>query len=242
MHTNQITSSLKLGSLCCNVNMAVLIPQQRRHSNVWRRCVSGSRKHPSSDQMRRVRPVPSQRVTTLVISLPPRMIQLVSRMTRVWKILFKNQGMRWHRTRPSLRLRIPDHHPWPRVETCLRAAIAKDIFLFPFGIVYFAKVSPWDQIAPNRLNTDTPSALSDNLFICSICDMEGVPDLSHSSEKHTEEHHLIRCLAPEEAKKAPSTEQRLASLEKRLDNMQTRFDDFSNKIEQLLHKLASNIG
>ena len=153
-----------------------------------------------------------------------------------------NQGMRRHQTRPSLRLRIPDHHPWPRVETCLRAAIAKDIFLFPFGIVYFAKVSPWDQIAPNRLNTDTLLALSDNLFICSICDKEGVPDLTRSSEKHTEEHHLIRCLAPEEAKKAPSTEQRLASLEKRLDNMQTRFDEFSDKIEQLLHKLASNIG
>ena len=72
--------------------------------------------------------------------------------------------------------------------------------------------------------------------------MEGVPDLARSSGKHTEEHHLIRCLAPEEVKEAPSTEQRLASLEKRLDNMQMQFDDFSNRIEQLLHKLASNIG
>jgi len=72
--------------------------------------------------------------------------------------------------------------------------------------------------------------------------MEGIPDLTRTSGKHTEEHHLIRCLVPEEVKKAPSTEQRLASLEKRLDNMQTRFDDFSSKIEELLHKLASSIG
>lgn len=72
--------------------------------------------------------------------------------------------------------------------------------------------------------------------------MEGVPDLTRSSGKHTEEHHLIRCLAPEEAKTAPSVEQRLVSLEKRLDTMQTRFDDFSSRIEQLLNKLASNIG
>jgi len=121
-------------------------------------------------------------------------------------------------------------------------AIAKDVSLFRSGIAYFAKVSPWDQIPRSRLSTDIPSAPSDNLFICNSCDTEGVPDLTRSSGKHTEEHHLIRCLAPEDVKKAPSTEQRLASLEKRLDNMQTRFDDFSSKIEELLHMLASNIG
>jgi chromosome segregation ATPase len=101
--------------------------------------------------------------------------------------------------------------------------------------------------------------------------MEGVPDLTRSSGKHTEEHHLIRCLAPpEEAEKAPLVEQRLASLEEQLGNMQNRFvsleeqvgnmhkrfvsleeqvgnmhkrfDDFSSRIEELLNRVASNIG
>jgi hypothetical protein len=37
----------------------------------------------------------------------------------------------------------------------------------------------------------------DHLFICNACDAEGVPDLERSSGKHTEEHHLIRCLESE---------------------------------------------
>jgi prefoldin subunit 5 len=73
--------------------------------------------------------------------------------------------------------------------------------------------------------------------------MNGVPDLTRSSGEHTEEHHLIRCLAPEKAKEATSsTDQRLASLEKRLENIQMRFEDIDSRmgnIEQLLHKLAS---
>ena len=74
--------------------------------------------------------------------------------------------------------------------------------------------------------------------------MNGVPDLTRSSGKHTEGHHLIRCLAPEKAKEVTSTEQQLMSLEKRLDNMQTRFENLDNRIgniEQLLDKLASKI-
>jgi hypothetical protein len=67
-----------------------------------------------------------------------------------------------------------------------------------------------------------------------------------SSGKHTEEHHLIRCLAPDEdGEPASSVEQRLISLEDRLDNMQTRFDDFSSRIqniEQLLHRLTGAVG
>jgi hypothetical protein len=113
---------------------------------------------------------------------------------------------------------------------------------FPFWYCIFCEGQFLGQLAPSRLNTDMPSALSDGLFICNSCDMEGVPDLTRSSGKHTEEHHLIRCLAPEEAKKAPSVEQRLVSLEKQLGNMQKRFDDFSSRIEQLLNKLANNIG
>ena len=76
--------------------------------------------------------------------------------------------------------------------------------------------------------------------------MKGVPDLKRASRKHTEEHHLIRCLAPEKVAEAPSSpDQRLMSLERRLDDMQTQFNDLSGRIgniEQILHKLASRIG
>jgi hypothetical protein len=104
------------------------------------------------------------------------------------------------------------------------------------------------------------AALLDNLYICDGCDADGVPDLMRSSGKHTEGHHLIRCLAPEETgDKAPPTEQRLTSIEGRLDRMQAQLDDLSGRvgdntgrmgdligdlnarigyIEQLLHKLV----
>ena len=67
-----------------------------------------------------------------------------------------------------------------------------------------------------------------------------------SSGKHSEYHHLIRCLAPEDDNSAYSTEQRLTSLEDRLTSMQSRiqsqFDDLTGRIgniEQLLHRLAT---
>ncbi|KAH9171872.1 hypothetical protein EDB89DRAFT_2070428 [Lactarius sanguifluus] len=81
----------------------------------------------------------------------------------------------------------------------------------------------------------------DNLFLCDSCDGEGVHELMRSSGKHTEDHHLIRCLAPEEDDNTSSTERRLISLEDRLDSMQSRFDDLTGRIgnmEQLLHRLA----
>ncbi|KAI9438366.1 hypothetical protein H4582DRAFT_1815213 [Lactarius indigo] len=81
----------------------------------------------------------------------------------------------------------------------------------------------------------------DNLFLCDSCDGEGVPELMRSSGKHTEDHHLIRCLAPEEDDNTSSTERRLISLEDRLDSMQSRFDDLTGRIgnmEQLLQRLA----
>jgi hypothetical protein len=62
-----------------------------------------------------------------------------------------------------------------------------------------------------------------------------------SSGKHTEDHHLIRCLAPQEDGDISSTERRLMSLEDRLDDMHMRFDDLGDRIrniELLLHKLA----
>ncbi|KAH9064500.1 hypothetical protein EDB87DRAFT_1680408 [Lactarius vividus] len=88
----------------------------------------------------------------------------------------------------------------------------------------------------------------DNLFLCDACEGKGVPDLMRSSGKHTEDHHLIRCLTPEKEDIPSSTEQRLTSLEDRLDNMQSRFDDLSQDLtsrignmEQLLHKLTAAV-
>jgi hypothetical protein len=81
---------------------------------------------------------------------------------------------------------------------------------------------------------------SDNLFICDACDADGVPDLVRSSGKHTEEHHLIRCLAPKTTDDdASPMEQRLTSIEGRLDGMQAQLDGLNSCIEQLLHKLAA---
>ena len=97
----------------------------------------------------------------------------------------------------------------------------------------------------------------DNLFICNACDAEGVPDLVRSSGRHTEDHHLIRCLAPENVDdKALPAEQRLTLIEGRLDGMQTQLDDITTRmgdlsgsvgdltsrignIEQLLHRLLA---
>ncbi|KAH8987639.1 hypothetical protein EDB92DRAFT_1948471 [Lactarius akahatsu] len=89
----------------------------------------------------------------------------------------------------------------------------------------------------------------DNLFLCDACDREGVPELMRSSGKHTEDHHLIRCLEPvKEDDRLSSTEWRIISLEDRLNNMQSRFDDLSQdltsrigNIEQLLHKLSAAV-
>jgi len=110
------------------------------------------------------------------------------------------------------------------------------------GIAYFAKVSPKDGgLYLYVLNVH--SALLDNLFICDICDTEGVPDLIRSSGKHTEEHHLIRCLAPETDKdKGSPTEQRLTSIEGRLDGMQTQLDDLTGRMGDLTGDLNARIG
>ncbi|KAH9953093.1 hypothetical protein BC827DRAFT_1273837 [Russula dissimulans] len=83
----------------------------------------------------------------------------------------------------------------------------------------------------------------DDLFICDTCDAKGVPDLARSSGKHTEEHHLIRCLEPtgKDDGTVSSPDQRLISMEGRLADMQTEFRDLSARIgniEVLLHKLA----
>jgi len=70
------------------------------------------------------------------------------------------------------------------------------------------------------------SYLLDNLFICDACDAKGVPDLVRASGKHTEEHHLIRCLKPEKVNEAVSSpDQRLISINGRLADIQMQFTD-----------------
>jgi len=91
------------------------------------------------------------------------------------------------------------------------------------------------------------AVLLDNLFICDACDSDGVPELTRSAGKHTKEHHLIRCLAPNEggADAVPETEQRLMSIESRLDGLSDRIEDLTGRIgniEQLLHKIAGTAG
>jgi hypothetical protein len=78
---------------------------------------------------------------------------------------------------------------------------------------------------------------SDDLFLCEACEeSDAALELMRSSGKHVEDHHLIRCLAPEQEDCTTfSTEQRLMSLENRLDNLHTRIET----IEQLLRQLAN---
>jgi len=85
--------------------------------------------------------------------------------------------------------------------------------------------------------------LLDNLFICNECDSKGIPDVMRSSGKHTEEHHLIRCLKPEQVHQVVDSpeERRLISIESRLADIQTQFNDLSSRmgnLEELIHKLA----
>ncbi|KAI9464112.1 hypothetical protein BJY52DRAFT_1221492 [Lactarius psammicola] len=83
----------------------------------------------------------------------------------------------------------------------------------------------------------------DYLFLCDACDREGVPELMRSSGKHTEDHHLIRCLAPKkEDDTLSSTELRLISLEDRLNDVQSRFDHMQSRFDDLSQDLTSRIG
>jgi hypothetical protein len=111
------------------------------------------------------------------------------------------------------------------------------------------KVSPQDyskSTLVTRVLTCYHPALSDDLFICDSCDMDGVPDLTPCLIKHTEEHHLIRCMPNEKVmERASPTEQRLEALEERFDNIETRLGDLGGRmgnIEQLLRRLANRIG
>jgi hypothetical protein len=87
------------------------------------------------------------------------------------------------------------------------------------------------------------AALLDDLYICNECDADGVPDLMRSSGQHTEEHHHIRCLAPEDdGEKAPPTEERLTSIEGRLDGMQTQLDDLTGHVGDVTGRMGDLTG
>ena len=86
------------------------------------------------------------------------------------------------------------------------------------------------------------ATLLDNLYICDACDGEGVPDLTRSSGKHTEDHHLIRCLAPEkkdDTDKGSPTEQRLSTIEGRLDAVQTQLDGLTGSIGNINARIGN---
>ena len=126
----------------------------------------------------------------------------------------------------------------------------KGALSFPFWYCIFCEgQSPRLQqvhLSHQSVLTCYHPALSDDLFICDSCDMDGVPDLTPCSIKHTEGHHLIRCMPNEKAMERDSpTEQRFKVLEERFDNIETRLGDLGGRmgnIEQLLQRLASKIG
>jgi hypothetical protein len=119
-------------------------------------------------------------------------------------------------------------------------ANAKVTFPSHSGIAYFVEVSPKNNIH-HLYVLNVCTALLDNLYICDGCDRDGVPDLMRSSMKHTEEHHLIRCLAPEKTddkNQASPTEQRLISIEGHLNDMQTQLDDLTGRMGDLTGRVG----
>ena len=91
------------------------------------------------------------------------------------------------------------------------------------------------------LNVLATVLLSDDLYICDTCDADGVPDLTRSSGKHTEEHHLIRCLAPDDEDE-DSTDHRLTLIEGRLDGLQTQLNDLTGRMGDLTGKVGDLSG
>jgi len=95
---------------------------------------------------------------------------------------------------------------------------------FPFWYCIFCE--GWCQGPSFQSLAECLSYLLDDLFICDACDAKGVPDLVRASGKHTEEHHLIRCLKPEKVNEAVSSpDQRLTSIDGRLADIQMQFTD-----------------
>jgi hypothetical protein len=129
-----------------------------------------------------------------------------------------------------------------RRKACLHVGNARVSYPSRSGIAYFAKVGLKDDTLHFCVLIVRAAPL-DDLYICDGCDAEGVPDLMRSSGKHTEGHHLIRCLAPkaDDKDKASPTEERLTSIEGRLDDLTGYVGDLNvriGNIEQLLHILV----
>ena len=159
----------------------------------------------------------------------------------------KAQGL--NQARRKHPLKVTNQVTFPTLQTVLKAGpnlcVANAVVVFPshFGIAYLAKVGPKDNaVYLHVLNVLATLLLLDDLYICGACDAEGVPDLTRSSGKHREEHHLIRCLAPAQMDdKGSLTDERLTSIESRLDGVQTQLNDLTGRIgniEQLLHRLV----
>jgi hypothetical protein len=84
--------------------------------------------------------------------------------------------------------------------------------------------------------------LLDNLCICNACDTVGVVNLTRTSGKHTEEHH-IRYLAPEKTEdKATTSEERLTSIKGRLNGMQMQLNDLNARMGNIKQLLQRPVG
>ena len=79
----------------------------------------------------------------------------------------------------------------------------------------------------------------DYLFVCNACNTKGVSELTRSSGKHTEMHHLIRYLALE--KDVSATKQWLILREAASITCKRSSDDLGGRIGHSLVALAGNI-
>ncbi len=128
---------------------------------------------------------------------------------------------------------------WPMCGKCERR------LSFPFWYCIFCEGRFPRMTFFTPLRAKQTLRLLDNLFICDTCDTVGVPDLVRSSGKHTEEHHLIRCLAPEKADdedEGLKPEQRLTSIEGRLNGIQTQLGDLTGRVGDITGRMEGLTG
>ena len=109
---------------------------------------------------------------------------------------------------------------------------------FPFWYCIFCRGQSQRPLL--YLSDDRRRCSLDHLFICNECDAEGVPDLERSYGKHTEEHHLIRCLEPEKTDDKPlPTEQRLTSMQSQLDKLSACMEDLAGFMKDLNARIGT---
>ena len=108
-----------------------------------------------------------------------------------------------------------------QTKTCTPVANVTAIFPSHSGIVWFVKDALGDALT--HLEVDLPFCTTRLSLHLRHMQRKGVPDLVPCSGRHTEGHHLIRYLAPENAKdKALPTEEQLTVIDCRLDGMQAQ--------------------